>query len=324
MKGALVPVNGMGLGERAAPPAIVMDTGKAAAFAYAEFFGAAIESPHTYRAYRHAVDQFLAWCAARGVALSAISPALLGEYVRKLSGSKPTKKLHLAALRRFFDQLVLRHVIVLNPAASVRAPKHSVVEGKTPALSVEQARRLLTSIDTAHVVGLRDRAIIATLIYTAARVGAVAKLRVQDYYPDGTQWWFRFDEKGGKARTIPARHDVELYIQEYMRTAGIEHEAEDTPLFRSTVRKTKVLTTLAMTANDIYRMVKRRLQDAGLPSRHLSCHSFRATAITDLLTQGVPLEDVQYLAGHSDPRTTRLYDRRQKQVTRNIVERISV
>ena len=108
---------------------------------------------------------------------------------------------------------MLRHVIVLNPAASVRAPKHSVVEGKTPALSVEQARRLLTSINTSHVVGLRDRAIIATLIYTAARVGAVAKLRLGDYYADGHQWWFRFDEKGGKARTIPARHDVEVYIE---------------------------------------------------------------------------------------------------------------
>ena len=77
-------------------------------------------------------------------------------------------------------------------------------------------------------------------------------------------------------------------------------------------------------ARSIIRMVKRRLRDAGLPAQHLSCHSFRATTITDLLTQGVPLEDVQYLAGHADPRTTRLYDRRQKQVTRNIVERISV
>jgi integrase len=115
-----------------------------------------------------------------------------------------------------------------------------------------------------------------------------------------------------------------MYIDKYVAAAGIEKDAEDTSLFRSAVRKTKVLTTRTLTANDIYRMVKRRLQDAGLPSRYLSCHSFRATAITDLLSQGVPLEDVQYLAGHSDPRTTRLYDRRQKQVTRNIVERISV
>ena len=48
------------------------------------------------------------------------------------------------------------------------------------------------------------------------------------------------------------------------------------------------------------------------------------TTVTDLLEQNVPLEDVQYLAGHSDPRTTRIYDRRRRKVTRNIVERISI
>jgi len=69
--------------------------------------------------------------------------------------------------------------------------------------------------------------------------------------------------------------------------------------------------------------VKRRLRDANLPSR-LSPHSFCVSAVTDLLTQGIPLKDVQYLAGHASPRTTRLYDRRQKKVTRNIVERISI
>ena len=62
----------------------------------------------------------------------------------------------------------------------------------------------------------------------------------------------------------------------------------------------------------------------GKPPSQLSPHSSSLTAITDLLTQGVPLEDVQYFAGHSSPRTTELYDRRQKKVTRNIVERISI
>jgi integrase/recombinase XerD len=69
--------------------------------------------------------------------------------------------------------------------------------------------------------------------------------------------------------------------------------------------------------------LKRRLKDAGLPGR-LSPHSFRVTTITDLLEQGVPLEDVQRLADHSDPRTTRLYDRRDQKMTRNIVERIAI
>lgn len=61
-----------------------------------------------------------------------------------------------------------------------------------------------------------------------------------------------------------------------------------------------------------------------MQKNQLSPHSFRVTGITDLLTQGVPLEDVQHLAGHAEPRTTGLYDRRQKRVTRNIVERISI
>jgi len=104
--------------------------------------------------------------------------------------------------------------------------------------------------------------------------------------------------------------------------AGVPDAAA--PLFQSAVRKTKQLTGRLMTANDILRMVKRRLSAAGLAPSRLTCHSSRATTITNLLDQGVPLDDVQYLAGHADPRTTRLYDRRRRQVTRNIVERISI
>ena len=63
-----------------------------------------------------------------------------------------------------------------------------------------------------------------------------------------------------------------------------------------------------------------------MPAFRFDCRPtrFRVCTLTDLLKQGVPLEDVQTLAGHKDPRTTRLYDRRHKQVTRNIVERISI
>ena len=133
----------------------------------------------------------------------------------------------------------------------------------------------------------------------------------------------RFQEKGGKSREIPVRHDLEGYIRAYLDAASIEGEAKDSPLFRASNGRSKKLTAGPLTSKRICELVKRRLKDAGLPSR-LSPHSFRVAAITDLLTQGVPLEDVQYLAGHVEPRTTGLYDRRQKKVTRNIVERISI
>ena len=198
-----------------------------------------------------------------------------------------------------------------------------MIEGKTPEISVKQARLLLRSIDTGNVVGLRDRSIIAILIYTAARIGAIAKLRREHYYDDGEQFYFRFAEKSGKSREIPVRHDLRGFLGEYLVTGGVLEAEPGSSLFRTAFGRTKRLTENPMTVGDMGRMVKRRMRDAGLPGR-LSPHSFRVATITDLLEQGIPLQDVQVLAGHSDPRTTRLYDRRQKRVTRNIVERISI
>lgn len=307
----------------AAVPALISASGAAARFAYDEFFFGRLRNPHTRRAYQRAVDRFLEWCADRGLELHEVTPRDVGVYLDQQGHAATTNKLLLSALRHFFDDLVNRHVLILNPAATVRGARCSTVEGRTPEIPPDQARRLLANIDTGRVVGLRDRAIIAVLIYTAARVGAVARLRRGDFYDAGNQHLLHFREKGGKSREIPVRHDLEQMLFEFLVAAGLQDAADAAPLFPTTVRRTGALTRRPMTAGDMGRMVKRRMRDAGLSAR-LSPHSFRVTTITDLLTQGVPLEDVQYLAGHSDPRTTRLYDRRQRQVTRNIVERISI
>ena len=82
--------------------------------------------------------------------------------------------------------------MILNPAATVRGPRYQTVEGKTPEISIAQARRLLASIDASHAVGLRDRAILGVLAYTAARVGAIAKLRRRHYIDMGEQRVIRF------------------------------------------------------------------------------------------------------------------------------------
>lgn len=304
-------------------PALIANAGPAAQFAWDEFIYGQIRNPHTRRAYGRAVQQFLDHCRRSGLELHQIAPRDVGLHLDGLRLAPGTKKLHLAALRRLFDTLVMRHVVVLNPAASVRGDRLQVIEGKTPEIGVEQARRLLKSINASHIVDLRDRAILGILIYTAARVGAVAKLRRGDFYSVMDQYCLRFTEKGGKSREIPVRHDLRGFVLEYLAGGAFEYADKSTPLFRSAYRRTKRLTQQGMTADDIGRMVKRRAKRSGLSDR-LSPHSFRVTTITDLLSQGVSLEDVQNLAGHADPRTTRLYDRRQQSATRNIVERISV
>jgi integrase/recombinase XerD len=307
-------------------PEILLRAGPAAVFAAEEFFFGTIRNANTRAAYLRAIKRFLAWCEERKLELVRISPKDVGQYMDWLQEKNlgvATRKQHLAGIRHFLDGMVTRHAILLNPALSVRGERYQVIEGKTPEITVAGARDLLNSIKTDKLVGLRDRAIVAMLIYTAARAGAVAKLKRGSFYHAGDQWMVHFDEKGGKSREIPVRHDLEQIVTAYIDAAGLDAEPKDTPLFRTAYRKTNRLTETGMSGLDVYRMIKRRLRDAGL-STNLSPHSCRTTTITDLLEQGIPLEDVQRLAGHADPRTTRLYDRRQKRITRNIVERISI
>lgn len=158
------------------------------------------------------MKNLLAWCDAKQLPLTAISPADVGLHLDQLDLAPASKKQVLAGLRHFFDGLDARHAIALNPAASVRAERYQVLEGKTPEITVKQARMLLKSIDTTDIVGLRDKCIIAILIYTAARVGAVAKLKRKDFYDAGEQHCLRFHDKGGKSREIPVRHDLQLLL----------------------------------------------------------------------------------------------------------------
>ena len=226
-------------------PAIVKAAGKAAGFAWEEFFQGEIANAHTRKNYVHAVRKFLAWAKTKDLELLDITPGLVGKYFQELDVAVPTKKLHLAALRKFFDRLVNRHAVVINPAATVRAERYSVVEGKTPEIQRKQAETLIKSIDTTSTEpgsrGLRDRAILAVLAYTAARVGAVAKLTFKSLRHDGTQYALRFSEKGGKSREIPVRHDLQKILLAYVQAAGIT----DGPLFRTAAGKTKTLTANA-------------------------------------------------------------------------------
>jgi len=304
-------------------PKLISDMGPAAAFAWDELFLGQLRNQHTRPAYRRAIEQFLAWLAPHQVPIEMVTPGMIGAFMDSVEGGIPKKKLTMAALRRFFDTLVMRHVIVLNPALSVRTERYEVVEGLTPEITPAQIRQLLASIPCNSDVDRRDAAILSTLIYTAARAGAVAKLRRKHLSHDGTQWVLRFEEKGGKLREIPVRHDLELVLWDYLNQSGLKDTDPNAPLFRSGRARTGRLTGECVTGTDICRMMKRRLAAAGQPTR-LSPHSFRVATITDLLTQGVSLEDVQYLAGHADPRTTRLYDRRQRRITRNVVERITL
>lgn len=305
-----------------AVPSIIDRAGAAARFAWEEHYLANYSNVHTRKAYLRAVWRFLSWVDRQNRELTQITPGMIGHYMSELPLSAPSKKLHLAAIRALLDGMVLRHVIVLNPALSVRTERFSQVEGVTPAITVEQARQLLASIELSSPIDFRDKAILGVLVYTAARAGAVAKLRIKDLVQDPGAAILKLREKNGKFRMLPVRHDLQGWLSDYLMMIPSPRMEPESPLFR-TIGKDGLPTLRAVTGVDIWRMMKRRLGDAGLPNS-LSPHSLRACTATDLLNSGVPLEAVQSLLGHADTRTTKLYDRRERAITRNIVERITV
>jgi len=305
-------------------PAVVYASGKRASKRFIEFFTANIRNRNTREAYYRAVCDFFRWCDDRDIELHQIEPIVVAAYVEYLGSiySKPTVKQHLAAIRMCFDWLVTGQVIAMNPAASVRGPKYVVKRGKTPVLSAEDARRLIESIDTGKIVGLRDRALIGVMIYTFARVGAVVAMQVEDYYQNGKRWWIRLHEKGGKFHEVPAHHKVKDYLDEYIEAAGIADQKRS-PLFRTAAGRNGRLTTRAMTRHDVLRMLKRRARRVGLSDK-ICCHTFRATGITAYLENGGTIENAQAIAAHESPRTTKLYDRTSDELTLDEIERILI
>ena len=246
--------------------------------------------------------RFFAWTHAKGLSL----PAIKSYHVSGLPGrahadrqgntaSTPTVKQHLASLRMLFDWLITGQIIEANPAAAVRAAKHVVKKGKTPVLKADEARELLDSIPLKigpepkegeednrppSLIGLRDRALIAVMVFSFARVTAALGMKVEDYYTEGRRAWFRLHEKGGKRHEVPAHHNAEDYLDAYIAAAGIAGEKK-TPLFRSIDRHRR-LTDRPMHRIDAWRMIKRRAQAIGLPE-DICNHTFRATGITAYL-----------------------------------------
>src|SRR5580692_947840 len=222
-------------------PAAIGRAGDAAAWRFLEFFTATIRNKNTRAAYAEAIGQFFAWCEKHRVrTLPQISPIVIAAYIENHQGAAPTVKQHLAAIRMLFDFLVTGQIIPMNPAASVRGPKHVVRRGKTPVLKADQARALLDSIKTDSIIGLRDRALIGLMCYTFARVSAMVHMRVEDYYENGKRGWIRLHEKGGKRPEVPAHHNAEAYLDAYLEAAGIRAEKHSS-LFRS-VDKHKQIT----------------------------------------------------------------------------------
>jgi site-specific recombinase XerD len=323
---------------QASIPTLFTAAGERAETRFIEFFTANISNRHTRTAYAQAVRRFCRWCESHGLPLQQLVPVHIAAYIEELGGylAKPSVKQHLAALRMLFDYLVTGQVVPHNPAAAVRGPKYVIKKGKTPVLTQDEARALFDAIDHRRdangcpvkkedsemtVADLRDRALIGTMVFSFARIGAVLAMDVDDYRQQGKRGWLRLHEKGGKHHEVPVHHRLEEYLDAYLAAGGIAG-AKGAPLFRSIDAKRR-LTGNRLVARDALAMIKRRARAADLGAS-ICCHSFRATGITAYLRGGGSIERAAAIASHESTRTTQLYNRTDDAISLDEIERIQI
>ena len=279
-----------------------------------EVWLASQKSVRTRRAYRLDVAHFMR-------TLGVTTPSQLRQVdhravtawervMREQEGAaSSTIRRRLAALSSLFKHLVRHEAASRNPVADVQRPPINREEGSTLAFSKGQARRLLDVPPEDTLAGLRDRAILSVGLQVGLRRAEIAGLRVDDLHQNRGFDALRLTRKGGRRDALAINPQAAQRIRAYLALAGhgTNHSG---PLFRPLRGNAKPHDPAGRLDPDaIDRMVRKYAAVIGLP-RGFSAHSMRATFITTALENGAQLEDVQKAAGHRDPSTTKLYDRR--------------
>jgi integrase/recombinase XerD len=269
-----------------------------------------LTSKATRRAYENAIKDFMAFTGIQRpdefrTVTRAHVIAWRDDLVRReRSGS--TVRHRLSALASLFDYLCEKNAVTHNPVKGVKRPKNESTEGRTPALGDHQARKLLDSPDGESLRTLRDKAILATLLYHALRREELCKLKVKDYQHErrGVPH-LKVSGKGGKTRYVPLHPAAGGLIHDYLERAG--HGADEAgALFRPVSHNTKG-ETKAITPDGVYKLVRAYSGKLGF---EIGAHSLRATAATNALDHQADIAKVQEWLGHANIATTRIYDHR--------------
>ena len=276
-----------------------------------------LTNPKTRRAYRNDVGEFSSFTGLHNpVELRTVTRAHVIAWrkdleVRALSPASIRRK--LAALSSLFDYLCERNAVAGNPVDGVKRPMANGNEGTTPALGDAQARQLLAAPPENTLKGVRDRAILVTLLYHGLRREELCRLLVKDMQSRQGVVHFRVRGKRDKVRFVPAHPLAQRLIEEYLAFAGHAGDLAG-PLFRP-VRNNRTAEKLdrPLDPASVYRNIVRQYGlETGISSEvnGLCVHSLRATAATNALSHEADIAKVQEWLGHANVSTTRLYDRR--------------
>ena len=248
----------------------------------------------TRRAYKPDVNEFSQFAGLQNhMELRTITRAHVIAWrkdleLRQLSPSSIRRK--LSALSSLFDYLCERNAVVGNPVDCVKRPLANGNEGSTPALGGAQARKLLDAPPEDTLKGVRDRAILAILLYHGRRRKELCRLLIKDVHSRNILG------KRDKIRCVPVHAAAQRLIEEYLGLAG--HGADLAGLLFRPVRGNRTPEGLdrPLDPASVYRNIVRHyglIAGVSAEVNGLCVHSLRATAATNALTNNADIGTIQ-------------------------------
>ncbi len=200
----------------------------------------------------------------------------------------------LSSLRSFFDFLILRGILLANPAKEVSAPKRSRALPKN--LDVDEVNQLL-EVDDNDTLAVRDRAMMELMYGTGLRLAEMISLDVRDI--NNSSGEIRVIGKGNKERKVPFSGYAQEWVTKWLALRPTLLKGEETALFIS--NRGKRISP---------RSVQKRMEQWGLKqgvNSHISPHKLRHSFATHVLESSSNLRAVQELLGHENISTTQVY-----------------
>ena len=266
-----------------------------------------LKSDNTRRAYLRAARSLSDWCTKNGVKhISQLDGKLAEQYINELRtrASRATVNLGLSALLRWFDWHESFRVARHNPFWGIQSAPRPKGRRRDASFSADDLRRLVDSIDTTSISGMRDRALIGLLAFYFLSVRRLRTLRPKDFVRRAGGIFLRVGY-GKDFTEIECDSRVSKYVMSYLVEAKVAMR-DSSPLFRSVAGASGHLTWKSLGQPDIYRIVSRRAKSAGLRGK-VSPREVRATALKLFLEKGGRIDEARLICGHKTSRSTIRY-----------------
>ncbi len=263
-----------------------------------------LTSQHSKRAYERQLREFINWFAATGQ--STMSKAVVQRYTSALQDagrSSATINQALSAIRKLAVEAGDNGAMASKVANGIKAVKGVRQEGSRTGnwLTKQDAQRLLSGPTTVTLKGLRDRAILATLIGCGLRRAEAADLKFEHVQQREGRWVLvDLIGKRNKVRSVPMPNWTKKAIDEYARVAGVS----EGNVFRA-INKSGHITRQCVTEQAIYNVVAEHTQALGLDD--IAPHDLRRTFAKLAHKGGSGLDQIQLSLGHGSIQTTERY-----------------